>query len=55
MVLKTMKYMMAVKYRRALGCGRHPCGILSYLYQMVGPCLEVKLADLGLGWVVCGG
>ena len=29
---------MVIKYTIALNWGRHPCGILSYLYQKVGPC-----------------
>ena len=29
---------MVIKYRIALNWGRHACGILSYLYQKVGPC-----------------
>ena len=53
MVLKTMKYAMVIKYRRALGCGRYPCDILSYFYQKVGPCWrgDVSWVSTGLGGV----
>ena len=54
MVSRAMKYVTATTYRWALGWGRQPSGIRSYFYQKVGRWLEVRLAELGLGWVVCG-
>ena len=41
-------YTTAMTYRWALGWGRHPYSILSYLYQKVCTCWEVKLAGIKL-------
>ena len=48
MVSKTMKYVTAITYSWGLGWGRHPCDVLSSLYQKVCFCWEVRLAGIGL-------
>ena len=53
MVSNTITYARPITYRWDLRWGRHPCGILSYLYQKVGPYWEVRLTGLGLSRVVC--
>ena len=35
-------------YRQALCWWRHPCGVLSYLYQKVSPVSKCVLAGIGL-------
>ena len=44
MLSRTMKYVMAMTYRWALGWGRHACDALSYLCAY----WEVRLAGMGL-------
>ena len=48
MILKTMKYVTPMTYRWALGWGKHPFEVLSYLYQKMCACWELRLAEIGL-------
>ena len=41
MVLKTMKYVLAMTYRWVLGWWKHPCSVLGHLYQTVYASWEV--------------